>query len=256
MDDDTDDDTMGDRSVNDTQSCIENLGPIGAVAIAHGSPKNRASNLSPSRHNLFEQAQSPVVHLQKDFDEVNGYDSDDGPCFKAVQEEGPLIVDETELPDNIICEELVVPVEVIAEVVNELVDNNVVVIIPDKDIDKLSVAQLREDLSKRDLWKEGKKNELRLRLKDAMEIRVLYRDPKVSAKDAQQEVVAGFSQHAKWCLLNPIEDVVKEPENAFTGAHAPTIPSQDAAHVPQKTKFRRTLQQRRILRNMSSSKKI
>jgi hypothetical protein len=174
------------------------------------------------------------VHLQKEFDKVNGYDSDDGPCFKAVQEEGPLIVDETELPDNIICEELELPVEVVAKFVKEFVNNRVVVIVPDEDIDKPSVAQLREELRKRDLWKEGKKNELRLRLKDAMEIRVPYRDPKVSANGAQQEVVAGFSRHAKWCLLNPIEDVVKEPENAFTGAHAPKIPSQDAAHVPQK----------------------
>jgi hypothetical protein len=48
MDDVPDEDTMGYRSVNGTQSSIENLGPIVAVAIAHGLPKNRALNLLPS----------------------------------------------------------------------------------------------------------------------------------------------------------------------------------------------------------------
>jgi hypothetical protein len=45
--------------------------------------------------NMFEVVQSPIVHLQKEFNNLNGYDSDDGPFYEAVQEEGPLILDET-----------------------------------------------------------------------------------------------------------------------------------------------------------------
>jgi hypothetical protein len=66
------------------------------VAIAQVGDQNHpievgALNFSPPRQILLQQAQSPVVHLQKEFDDVDGYDSDGGPFYGAVNEEGPLI---------------------------------------------------------------------------------------------------------------------------------------------------------------------
>jgi hypothetical protein len=56
--------------------------------------------LSPQRPILLDTAQSPVVHLQREFDDNRGYESDDGPYYDAIDDEGPLIVDEITAPEN------------------------------------------------------------------------------------------------------------------------------------------------------------
>jgi hypothetical protein len=54
--------------------------------------------------NIFDQAQLLVVqvHLQKEFDNINSYDSDNASCYGAIYEDGSLILDEMSVLDSFV----------------------------------------------------------------------------------------------------------------------------------------------------------
>jgi hypothetical protein len=232
MDDDNKENSITDRSIIANAINIANLAGTGPTEDGNEVVEVSPFNFSPPRQILLQQAQSPIVHLQKVFDDVNGYDSDKGAYYNAVNEEGPLIRDEDVVPDNSTPPPTI---EVVAKVVEaeEIVDR--FVLISDVDIDKLKVAELRDEQVKRGLIKDGKKQELRVRLKEAMVHRVPCLDPENQDTPSQAQI-AGFSVTAKWKVLQPLEEVVQEPTNIFA-SHAPTIPAEDAAFVPVKHNF-------------------
>ena len=238
MDEALDDISISDRSfiVNDISG--QDLVAGGLMEDENQSMEVATLNFSPTRAFLPIPAQSPIVPLRREFDETNGYDSDDGPSFNAVNEEGPLISDEDALPDNTTVDNNDVIAEVVPE--NVVVEEEVVVIINNNDIDKLKVNELKNELQRRGLTIDGKKAELKVRLKDAMLRRVPLRRTAVQdlLVDGRPNiaVVPGFPQTARWKILNPIEDPVQEPVNNFL-SHAPTIPAEDAAFVPVKRNF-------------------
>jgi predicted metal-dependent TIM-barrel fold hydrolase len=94
--------------------------------------------------------------LLNEFDVVNGYDIDEGPFYEAVNTEVPLIQDKEALTDDTIPPEVV---EVVAEIL-EKEEEDRFVLISDADIDKLKVADLKDELGKRGFSKNGKKAEL------------------------------------------------------------------------------------------------
>ena len=109
------------------------------------------------------------------------------------------------------------------------------VLIPNNEIAKMKVADLKAKLSKRGLDTKGLKNVLLDQLKQAMVDKV----PVLLKSDHQGdgEKNSGFSETAKWKPLKPIEEPVTEPRNVTVTLHAPTIPEEDAAFVPQKHNF-------------------
>jgi hypothetical protein len=126
---------------------VSSLGAVRRTDEENGELKVTPSDFSPPQQILLYDAQSPEVHLQKEFDDVNGYNSDDGPCHDALEEEGPLIVDEQSILDY-----TVTPVEV--DVVAEIVDTKVVpdrfVLITVADINEMKVTELMDKLEKGD----------------------------------------------------------------------------------------------------------
>jgi hypothetical protein len=43
-------------------------------------------------------------------------------------------------------------------------------------------------------------------------------DPK-NKQSGQEAIVSGFLRNAKWCILVPKEEAVKDPTNSLVGAH-------------------------------------
>jgi hypothetical protein len=235
MDDDVDSSSTTDESFSTALKGSESISPNPPAEVEIQTQENVEQISSPMATNMFEVVQSPIVHLQKEFDDLNGYDSDDGPCYEAIQEEGPLILDETPVDDNIVVKRTAV-VDVIAEVVEDVDEIDWFVLIPNDKIDKLRVTGLREALGNRGLSTDGKKSDLQVRLKDAMELRVPLVDPK-NKQSGQDATVSGFSRNAKWCILVPKEEAVEDPTNSFVGAHAPTVRPEDVRHMQSKHNF-------------------
>jgi hypothetical protein len=46
-----------------------------------------------------------------------------------------------------------------------------------------------------------------------------------------------FLRSSKWFILVPKEGKVKDPQNSFIGAHAPTLCPEDARHMQSKHNF-------------------
>jgi hypothetical protein len=190
-------------------------------------------NFLPPREIVLQQAQSPVVHLQKEFDNINGYDSDKGTFYDAVNKEGLLIQEEEALPDDSTPPEVD---KVVAEVA-EAEEDDQFVFISDADIDKLKVADLKEELKKRGLILFSKKAELIERLKQGMLLRVPLQPVGVgNMRNRNVMQIAGFSVTAKWKVLEHLQEEVQKPFNTFA-SRAPTIPAEDAAFVPTKHIF-------------------
>jgi SAP domain len=233
MEEEDDENSITDRSI--IANAIDQVNLVGAAQTEEENQVREGTliNFSPPRQIVLQQAQSPVVHLQNEFDDINGYDSDEGPFYDAVNEEGPLIEEEEVLPDDSTPPEVE---EVVAEVV-EAEEDDRFVFISDADIDKLRVAELKEELKKRGLVLFGKKAELIERLKQGMALRVpLQPIGAGNVRNRNVLQIAGFSVTAKWKLLEHLQEEVQEPVNTFA-SHAPTVPAEDAAFVPIKHNF-------------------
>jgi SAP domain len=121
-------------------------------------------------------------------------ESNEDAFYEAVNTESPLIQDEEALPDDTMPPEAV---EVVAEI-HEEEEEDRFVLISDADIDKLKVADLKDELGKRGLSKNGKKGELCSRLMHRVPIRPVVAG--VTRNNAGQQI-AGFSVTAKWKVL-------------------------------------------------------
>lgn len=212
----------------------QDLADGGLVEDENQSTEVQPLNFSPPRPNIEEYVFSPVVQRTAEFDEEQGYDTDEGPSYDAVNEEGPLIVEEGAISDN---EGAVDFLADIATTVGEIEEEQVLLLISDNDINKLKVHALKDELLRRGLNPNGKKAELRTRLKEAIADRIplLHRrdHPELQGRPTQ---ISGFPLTAKWKILQPLEDIVVEPVNNFM-SHAPTVPPEDAAFVPIKHNF-------------------
>jgi hypothetical protein len=213
MAEDIDENSIADRSfiINDISGQDLVVGVL--EEDDNQSAKVPALNFSPPKENSQGQLLSPAIPLQMEFDDTNGYDSDGGACYDAVNEEGPLILDEEVVPDGATDElpAFLLPAE--GEGVTTRMDDEVLinepedtfVLIADNDIDKLKVAQLKTELQRRGLPIDGKKQELKVRLKEAMVNRVPVRtanNPSANA-DVPTEI-AGFSTSAKMESVNTV----------------------------------------------------
>ena len=83
------------------------------------------------------------------------------------------------------------------------------------------------------------KNVLLDRLKQAMVDKVPVLS-KSKRQGAGEKILV--SQTAKWKPIKPIEEPVVEPKNVTVTLHAPSIPEEDAAFVPQKDNFAETFE--------------
>jgi hypothetical protein len=187
----------------------------------------RPENFSPNRPNFLHEAQSQVVCLETEFDEVNGYESDGGAFFDVITEEGTLIQEEERVPDDATRPAEVEVVAVLVENEDEFVQDELPMI-EDEELDKLKVTELKEQLEKQDLCTNGRKSVLQKRLKEGMNHKLA--NPTVDVVNEVQRQIAGFPVTARWKVLKPMEEVAPEPVNIFA-SYAPTVPAEDAAFV-------------------------
>jgi len=122
--------------------------------------------------------------------------------------------------------------------------NNIDIFIPIEEglIEKMKVAELRDELNIRELRTRGKKYELQDRLKkaltDKVHVRKLKPQHKPQHKQQKSEVGKDFPITAKWEVFIADLEQVKEPNNpTFHEARAPTVPAEDARNIPIKHNF-------------------
>jgi hypothetical protein len=164
------------------------------------------------RPNFMHETQSPVVCLETEFDEINGYKSDGGALYDAITEEGPLIQEEERIPDDVVRPEEVEVVAVLVENEEGTVQNELPLIV-DQALEKLKVTELNEQLEKQGLCANGQKAELQKRLKEGMNHRLA--NPTNNVPNEVPRQIAGFPVTARWKVLKPMEEVVHKPVNAF-----------------------------------------
>ena len=63
---------------------VQDLVAGGSVEDENQSTEVRPLNFSPFRASIDGQVQSPVVRRKTEFDEDQGYDTDEGPSYDAV----------------------------------------------------------------------------------------------------------------------------------------------------------------------------
>ena len=151
-----------------------------------------------------------------------GYDSDGmrGPFYDGVMDENQLVSDEEEIAPEAMEETQVEVVAAdqgeaqvaaeneeapVAVPVNEPVANALSI----EDIQGMKVSELRDQLKARNLKRSGNKEELRSRLKAAVEANVpLVMAPELIGNVADPE--AGFTPGARWELLEEGDEVEEE----------------------------------------------
>jgi hypothetical protein len=233
--------TYATLGIEDTPPPMEGIGlvalSIEAAAAATIATESRGGSFSPPAINLAHPS-----HLQEYNDDV-GYDSDEGPFLDAIEEEGIQDFEEDAAGEAEVEEGM--QQSILEETVNAATSGNAddtasrIVIIPNDKIDKLKVQELKDELGKRGLNKKGRKTELLERLKQAMTDQVPLMS--VQAQEASmKDDLSGFPPTARWRTLETQTEEVPEPHNRFPGARAPTVPEEDALHVPVKHNFSET----------------
>mmetsp|Transcript_3515 Transcript_3515/g.5447 ORF Transcript_3515/g.5447 Transcript_3515/m.5447 type:complete len:534 (-) Transcript_3515:133-1734(-) len=157
----------------------------------------------------------------------NGYDSDgnQGPFYDAVELEGEQIYDEEAL------------VEAVADLPGDVstaggTSEDVFVLLTQDEINKLKVAELKEELKKRGIKGKGKKAELQEQLIKAMEEkRPVLSQASLSASTGDASM--------QWMPLVPEDACVEEPQNSVD-CRAPTVPEEEAGIIPVKHNFQET----------------
>jgi Transposase IS4/SAP domain len=197
----------------------------GAPEVLQPSPPG-ATRFSPDAKDL---ASAP---RKKEYDSDDGYETDDGPFYDAVDGEGIQDFEE---------EAVIESADDIAEKTttnNELPSANVgsFITIKDDAIDSMKVADMKAALIERGLVQSGNKATLKERLKKAIKEKV-----RIVEVVKVPDVLKGFSEGAHWRELVPDERVVEEPINTFK-ARAPTIPEEDHAFVPVKHNYLETFE--------------
>jgi Transposase IS4/SAP domain len=177
-----------------------------------------ATRFSPDAKNLASALK------KKEYDSDDGYESDDGPCFDAIDKEGVQDFEEEAISEED---------EETANLNSELATSNVgkLVVISDEAIDTMKVADIKAALIDRGLTQSGNKKSLKERLKKAMKDKVRIVEVEIKA-----DALKGFTEGAKWRELKAEETMVEEPINRFK-ARAPTIPEEDGDCVPVKHNF-------------------
>ena len=198
----------------------------------------------PVRNIVINEVVSPqmvqrpkiTTEMEERFD--LGYDSDEqvGPFFDAILEEGDQLVDEKGVPDEEVVNESLADEEQSSSICTSI---DIFIPIEDGLLDKMKVAELRDELSVRQLSTRGKKQELRERLKKALIDKVHVRTTKSKINDKKKsEVGIDFAETARWELLQADVEEVNEPTNpTFHQARAPTVAVEDAGRLPPKFNF-------------------
>ena len=205
--------------------------PEHATLEGQGDPPPQ-SNLPKS-----PQLQSHLPSLQQL--EQDGYDSDSGIDHNvAINGEGPLELDEPDIP------EVGASSSTSTGVLDEQYAGDFVDI-PEEQLKKLKVVELKSELAKRSQPVSGLKNVLLERLKAALQQHLPLLTQADQAACSVNDLT-GFSPNAHWKALVPNDESVVEPQNV-TGLRAPTIPEDDAAFIPQKHNFSETFDRAQFL---------
>ena len=186
----------------------------------------------PPQSNLPEspQLQSHLPSLQQ-LDQ-DGYDSYSGINYNvAINSEGPLELDEPDIP------EVGASSSTSTGVSDEQNAGNFVDI-PEEQLKKLKVVELKSELAKCSQPVSGLKNVLLESLKAALQQRLPLLT-QVDQAACSVDDLTGFSPNACWKALVLNDESVVELQ-IVTGLCAPTIPEDDATFVPQKHNFSET----------------
>jgi hypothetical protein len=196
-----------------------------------------------------------MKNKEDEFD--NGYDSDGemGPFNNRIDKEGQQLFNEDDDDGVGFVAERAIDDE--RDVDTDVLDMDVaVVVIPnhipiDSDtLNQLTMVELRIELKLRDQPTYGAKFKLKERLIKALDKKLpkytveSLAKKKSAATEAKKknsiEGLSSFSKTAFWQELKPNEAIVEEPANPtfkIQRVHAPTVPQEDAAHVPVKHDF-------------------
>ena len=182
-----------------------------------------------------EICRSPRKHPRSEQeDEEAGYDSDDGPCFDAIDNEGVQDFDEDDeialsAPAATAANQEMTVQSVIGQFIN----------IEESVLKKMKVNELKQALLVRGKNGNGKKADLLVRLRQALEEgAVVVAEPAPDPNERAKELV-GFAETAYWDTLEHAPEPVAEPENTFLVC-APTVPALKATVIPVKYNFEQT----------------
>ena len=193
----------------------------------HATLEGQGDPLPQSNLPKSPQLQSHLSSLQQL--EQDGYDSDSGIDHNvAINSEGPLEVDEPDIP------EVGASSSTSTGVSDEQNAGNFVDI-PEEQLKKLKVVELKSELAKHNQPVSGLKNVLLERLKAALQ-QCLPLLTQADQAACSVDDLTGFSPHVCWKALVPNDESVVELQNV-TGLRAPTIPQDDATFIPQKHNF-------------------
>jgi len=233
--------TEGDGNVEEAASAAAS---VSSTPSSTGTARNlrvpRPPRLPLSRRSDAEDdTGKPSALTEVDSDDEDGYQSDDGPNFEAIESEGIQDFDEDDVE---------LPVGAVGEAPSdedEAAEGSSVVGsfvgIAEEVLKKLTVKQLKTELRIRGKSEAGLKPQLQARLRAELSARaVVTIDPSSveGSQNAQPKELSGFPHTAYWEVLEPDTVPVEEPENSFA-ARAPTIPADecDVVRVPEKYNY-------------------
>lgn len=189
---------LGGASMPPPSPCRPANFAVGAVGIPTSKPSRKIKNVD---ENKWEE----------------GYDSDGelGPFLDAVVDQGGVDVEGEDdgLPDSMV---------VVGSGSGNTTNTNGEVTSPDwflsdEQINVLKVDALKEAIKMRGVVPKGRKDELRVMLKQCMEKGMGI----VEGVTKDMQVLSGFPVGSRWKELQPGDDIVPEPVNEFA-FHAPT----------------------------------
>ena len=210
--------------------------PTSIICNPNTSPRDKCLNNMNNKEDGFE----------------NGYDSDGemGPFNNRTDKEGPQLFNEDD-DDGVgfVAEKLIDEDPDLAAPVDEVVLGVHVPILLDE-MNKLSSVQLKLELKLREQPTSGAKFKLKERLIKALEKKLPKYTMESLAKKKEADIEAkkknptdglsSFAKTAYWKELKANDAPVEEPTNPtfkIQRVRAPTVPEEDAAHIPVKHDF-------------------
>jgi hypothetical protein len=241
----------------DVDDLVDTVDPIGAASdprtpttVEVPTSIDCNPNKSPRDKNIKD-----MKNKENAFD--NGYDSDGemGPFNNRTDKEGQQLFNEDDddgvgfVAERLIGDTVDDAIED-TDTIEDDTDTAVHIPIDSDTLNKLTLVQLRLELKLRQQPTSGVKFKLKDRLIKALDKKLpkYTEDYLVKKKAADTEAkkknsiggLSSFSKTAFWKELKPNEAVVEEPANPtfkIQRVYAPTVPEEDAAHVPVKHDF-------------------
>jgi hypothetical protein len=239
-------------NIIDVDDFVDSIIPIGADPSTPNIEVPTSIVCNPDR-SPRDKSIRDMVNKEDAFNE--GYDSDGelGPFNNRIDKEGQQLFNEDDDDGVGFVAERGIDDERDVGTDTDVADDEVHVPIDLDTLNKMNTTELKNELKLRQQSTYGVKFKLKERLIQALDKKVpkhtdeSLAKKKAAATEAKKknttQGLSSFSKNAFWKELQPNLAVVQEPTNPsfkIQRVHAPTVPQEDAAHVPVKHDFDHT----------------